>query len=154
DSVRRYYIASSNHGGGAGGFDTSIPGAALPKSGPSCPGNNFGVGVLPANPVPHTGTVNAIRVHFRDWVMKDTPPPASVWPTLAAGYLVDPTKEALGFPTIPGLPSNAPTGLLNPVRDYDWGPGFNNVDGSGVPSKMPPAIKQLIKMKAVRVDAD
>jgi len=86
--------------------------------------------------------------------MKETPPPASVWPTLAGGYLVDPTKEALGFPTIPGLPPNAPTGLMNPVRDYDWGPGFNNVDGSGVPSKMPPAIKQLIKMKAVRVDAD
>ena len=147
-NVRRYYIPSTQHGGGAGGFSVS------PPAGPSCPGTNFGRGAWPANPVPHTETVNALRVHFRDWVMKDTPPPASVWPTLAGGYLVDPTKEALGFPTIPGLPPNAPTGLMNPVRDYDWGPGFNNVDGSGVPSKMPPAIKQLIKMKAVRVDAD
>ena len=49
DNVRRYYIASSNHGGGAGGFDTSVPGASLPKAGPSCPGNNFGTGVLPAH---------------------------------------------------------------------------------------------------------
>ena len=43
---------------------------------------------------------------------------------------------------------------MNPVRDYDWGSGFNSVDGSGVPSKMPPVVKQVIKMKAVRVDSD
>jgi hypothetical protein len=98
--------------------------------------------------------MNALRVHFRNWVMKETPPPASVWPTLAAGYLVDPTKEALGFPTIPGVPATAPTGLINPLREYDWGSGFNYVDGSGVPSKMPPVVKQAIKMKAVRVDRD
>jgi len=75
DTVRRYYIASSTHGGGAGGFDTSLPGVGLPKSGAACPGNNFGTGVLPANPMPHTQTMNALRVHFRDWVMKGTPPP-------------------------------------------------------------------------------
>ncbi len=68
-NVRRYYIASSTHGGGAGGFDTSLPGVSLPTAGPNCPGNNFGTGVLPANPVPHTQTVNALRVHFRNWVM-------------------------------------------------------------------------------------
>jgi hypothetical protein len=43
---------------------------------------------------------------------------------------------------------------MNPLRDYDWGDGFDYVDGSGVPSKMPPVIKQVIKMKAVRVDSD
>ena len=73
ESVRRYYIASTNHGGGAGGFDTSLPGAGLPQTGAVCPGNNFGTGTLPANPVPHTQTVNALRVHFRNWVMKGTP---------------------------------------------------------------------------------
>jgi len=83
DTVRRYYIASSHHGGGAGGFDTSLPGVGLPKTPAVCPGNNFGVGILPANPVPHTETVNAIRVHFRDWVMKGTEPPPSRYPTLA-----------------------------------------------------------------------
>ena len=51
-----------------------------------------------ANPVPHTETVNALRVHFRNWVMKDTPPPPSKYPTLADGYLVDPTKDATGIP--------------------------------------------------------
>ncbi len=147
-NVRRYYIPGTPHGGGRGGFSVS------PLAPPSCPGPNFGTAVLPTNPLPHTETVNALRAHFRDWVMKGTPPPASVWPTLSSGLLVDPTKEALGFPTLPGLPATAPTGLMNPVRDYDWGPGFNYVDGSGVRSIVPPIIKQVIKMKAVRVDAD
>ena len=128
-NVRRYYIPATPHGGGAGGF------SVVPAAAPACPGTNFGRGIFAANPVPHTETFNALRVHFRNWVMKETPPPASVWPTLAGGYLVEPTKEALGFPTIPGVPVTAPTGLINPVRDYDLGPGFNYVDGSGVPSR-------------------
>ena len=81
-NVRRYYIASSSHGGGAGGFNTSLPGKGLPTTGPNCPGNNFGTGVLPANPVPHTQTVNALRLHFRNWVMVGSLPPPSVYPKL------------------------------------------------------------------------
>jgi Alpha/beta hydrolase domain len=155
DSVRRYYIASSNHGGGAGGFDTSIPGAALPKAGPRCPGNNFGVGVLPANPVPHTQTVNAIRVHFRDWVMKDIAPPPSRYPMLAKGTLAEANKAAIGFPTLPGLRATIPEpDFIMPVHDYDWGPQFNALDGSGIASKAPPGIKQVLKMFAPKVDAD
>ncbi len=84
-NVRRYYIPSSTHGGGAGGFDTSLPGVALPTVGANCPGNNYGTGVFPANPVPHTETQNALRVHFRNWVMNGTPPPPSVWPRLKPG---------------------------------------------------------------------
>ena len=155
DSVRRYYIASTNHGGGAGGFDTSLPGAGLPKAGAACPGNNFGVGVLPANPVPHTQTVNALRVHFRDWVMKGTPPPPSRYPTLAGGTLAEAHKAAIGFPTLPGLrPSVPEPDFIMPVHDYDWGPQFNAVDGSGVPTLAPPRIKQVLKMFAPKVDAD
>ena len=45
-NVRRYYIASSNHGGGAGGFDTSLAGAGLPAAGPTCPGNNYGLSLI------------------------------------------------------------------------------------------------------------
>jgi len=155
DFVRRYYIASTNHGGGAGGFDTSLPGAGLPKAGPSCPGNNFGVGVLPANPVPHTQTVNAIRVHFRDWVMKGTPPPPSRYPTLSGGTLAAAGKAALGYPALPGLRASAPEpDFINPVLDYDWGPQFNALDGSGVPSVTPPRIRQVLGMYAPKVDAD
>jgi len=147
-NVRRYYVPSTTHGGGSGGFDVN------PLSPPACPGANFGQGMFASNPVPFAETTNAVRVHFRDWVMKDTPPPASRWPSMSDGYLVDPTKEAVGFPTIPRVPRSAPTGLMNPVLDYDWGPHFNYVDGSGIPSMIPPAIKHVISGKAPRVDAD
>ena len=33
--------------------------------------------------------MNALRVHFRDWVMKGTPPPPSVWPRLKPGDAED-----------------------------------------------------------------
>lgn len=154
-NVRRYYIASSHHGGGAGGFDTSVPGAALPTTGPACPGNNYGTGVLPANPVPHTETVNAIRVHFRNWVMRGVEPPASRWPRLADGTLVPAHKEALGFPTLPQLRPTVPErDFIMPVIDYDWGPQFDPVDGSGVAGNAPPPIRQVLPMYAPKVDAD
>jgi hypothetical protein len=88
-NVRRYYIPSTTHGGGGGGFNTSLPGAGLPTVGANCPGNNYGTGIFPANPVPHTQTVNALRVHFRNWVMHGTPPPPSVWPRLKPGEAHD-----------------------------------------------------------------
>ncbi|MSR23111.1 MAG: hypothetical protein EXR92_06185, partial [Gemmatimonadetes bacterium] len=56
--VRRYYIPSTTHGGGGGGFSVEPP--ALPM----CPGAEYGRGSLPANPVPHEETVNALRVHL------------------------------------------------------------------------------------------
>ena len=154
-NVKRYYIAGSNHGGGAGGFNSSLPGAGLPKAGPMCPGNNFGQGVLPANPMPHTQTVNALRVHFRNWVMFGAEPPASRYPTLAAGTLVEAHKAAMGFPALPGLRPTLPErDFIMPVLDYDWGPDFKAVDGSGIASLAPPKIKQVLKMMAPKVDAD
>jgi hypothetical protein len=154
-NVRRYYIASSNHGGGAGGFDTSIPGAGLPTTGPTCPGNNYGTGVLPANPVPHTETVNALRVHFRNWVMKDIAPPPSRWPRLADGTLAPAHKTAIGFPTMPQLRPTVPEpDFIMPVLDYDWGPAFDPRDGSGIAGRTPPAIRQVLPMLAPKVDAD
>ena len=41
-----------------------------------------------------------------------------------------------------------------PTFDYDWGPDFNANDGSGVPTKPPPPIKQVVNMKVPRVNAD
>ena len=155
DSVRRYYIASTNHNGGAGGFDSSLPGVGLPTSGTACPGNNFGVGLLPANPVPQTQTVNALRVHFRDWVMKGAAPPPSRYPTLAKGTLAPAHKAGINFPTLPGLRATVPEpDFIMPVYDYDWGPRFNAQDGSGIASSAPPRIKQVLSMLAPKVDAD
>jgi len=158
ENVRRYYIPSTTHGGGAGGFTQNPPDVPV-----NCPGNNYGQGILRANPVPQTETVNAIRYHFRQWVMNDILPPPSVWPRLREGghhhhhqgTLVEPTKEAMGFPTIPGLRPTAPEpGFINPVLDYEWGAEFNPSDGSGVPTNIPPPIRQVITMRAPRVDED
>jgi hypothetical protein len=148
DNVRRYYIASTQHGGGKGGFST----VALAP--PACPSVGYGQGLLPDNPVPHTETVNAIQMHFRDWVMQGVAPPPSRYPNLASGTLVDATSAAMGFPTLPGLPSGTPTGLVNPVLDYDFGPGYNPMDGSGVMTVVPPRVKHVIRMKVPKVDAD
>src|SRR5438552_3823954 len=76
-NVRRYYLPSSTHGGGNG-----ATGGNPPNGGASCPGNNWGVGTLRANPVPSTALVNRMRVALRDWVLNGTPPPPSQWPTL------------------------------------------------------------------------
>jgi hypothetical protein len=195
NNVRRYYIASSTHGGSVGGFNTSLPGSLLAP--PNCPGNNFGTAILPANPVPHTQTVNALRVHFRNWVLNGKKPPASVWPRLKPededdehgrgdgrrdhdddghgnahhrdrkGYndhrhhqqpeaqLVDANKAAMGFPTIPGLRPTVPEpDFIMPVLDYDWGPQFDYLDASGIPTNAPPPIKQVIRMLVPRVDGD
>jgi hypothetical protein len=155
DNVRRYYIASTNHWGGAGGFDSSLPGVGLPKTGATCPGNNFGVGILPANPVPHTQTVNALSVHFRNWVMNGVSPPPSRYPMLSQGTLAEAHKAAIGFPTLPMLRSTIPErDFIMPVHDYDWGPQFNAKDGSGIASNAPPRIKQVLTMFAPKVDAD
>ncbi|MBI2188928.1 MAG: hypothetical protein HYU37_17655 [Acidobacteria bacterium] len=145
-NVRRYYMPSTPHGGGPGGFSVV---AAKP---PQCPGPAFGRGIYSANPMPYTETTNALRVHFRTWVMKDVAPPPSRFPSLANGHLVDPS--ATGFPAVPGVPAGAPASIVSPMLDYDWGPNFNYMEGSGVPTKMPPAVKHVIKMKVPRVDAD
>ena len=150
DDVRRYYIASSAHGGGVGGFSSAPSSATV-----NCPGNNYGPAVLHANPMPHMQTVNALRHHFRRWVMQGVEPPPSVWPKLRNGELVAPTKAAMGFPTIPGLRATAPeAGFINPVLDYDWGPQFDPNDASGVPTQIPPRITRVIDMVVPRVDAD
>ena len=147
-NVRRYYIGSTAHGGGSGGFTTT------PAAAPSCPSTGYGVGTFAANPVPHTESVTAIRAIFRNWVMNDVPAPPSRYPTIASGNLVDSTKAAMGFPTIPGIPATAPTGLINPVLDYDFGSRFNYSDASGIADNVPPTVKRVIKMLVPRVDAD
>jgi len=186
DNVRRYYIASTTHGG------TTTPAGVnlfdFTPANPNCPGNHWGTGALSGNPVPHTQTVNAIRVHFRNWVMTGKLPPDSLYPRLRTpdgdgddhgrglhkgdkdnvANLVSPTLAAMGFPTnLPILRTIAPrapesatingsneTPFINPVLDYDWGPFFDPSDGSGIPTNVPPPIKQVINMFVPRVDAD
>ena len=59
--------------------------------------------MLRANPVPEVELVNVLRLALRYWVMDDSPPPPSRYPTLARQTLVAPTKSAMGFPS--GIPA-------------------------------------------------
>jgi hypothetical protein len=138
-NVRRYFSPGTTHGGGRGGFSVA---AANPPNG--C--------VLAANPNPEAETLRALMADLSDWVTKGTEPPASRYPTIAKGELVKPTRAAMGFPNIPGAPS--PDGLMNPLPEYDFGPGFHYNDLSGVITIEPPRIKQNIPLLAPRADAD
>jgi hypothetical protein len=136
-NVRRYFFPGTSHGGGRGGFSAATP---APPNG--C--------ALPANPNPESDTTKALIVALIDWVTKGVEPPPSRYPHL--DQLAPATKAAIGMPAIPGLPS--PDGLVNSVLDYDYGPDFIYNDLSGVISKEPPAVKQVIPTLVPKVDAD
>jgi len=125
--------------------------------------------------MPHAQTVNALRVHFRNWVMNGPRPPDSVWPRLNKAFgeargkpdLVEANKQAMGFATIPAAALAALPGasagwrttlpeasFINPVLDYDWGPEFDASDASGVPTNIPSSIKRVIKTLVPHVNAD
>jgi len=138
-NVRRYYFPGTTHGGGRGGFTTAAP---QPPNG--C--------LLPANPNPEADTMRALTVAFIDWVTKGTEPPPSNYPRLDQGQLAPATRAALGFPNIPGAPS--PDGVVNPLFDFDFGPDFNYADESGLITKQPPIVKQILPTLVPKVDRD
>jgi hypothetical protein len=138
-NMRRYFFPGTTHGGGRGGFSTSAPPAPN-----GC--------VLPANPNPEIDTMRALTVALVDWVTKGTEPPPSRYPRLDQGQLAAANKAAIGFPTIPGAPS--PDGVVNPVYDYDFGPDFNYNDESGLITKQPPDVKQILPTLVPKVDRD
>jgi hypothetical protein len=141
--VRRYYFPGTTHGGGPGGFAVEQDKQAVSVAGPC---------LLPANPNPTADTTRALTVALIDWVTKGTEPPASHYPTLAKGDLVQPTAAAMKFPAIPGKPG--PNGKINPFLDYDFGPDFNYRDLSGVITIEPPVVKRTLPSLVPRVDAD
>ncbi|MCX6621863.1 MAG: alpha/beta hydrolase domain-containing protein, partial [Acidobacteria bacterium] len=48
----------------------------------------------------------------------------------------------------------SPEGLVNPVLDHDFGPRFHYNDLSGVITREPPSIRQVIPTLVPKVDAD
>ena len=150
NNVRRYYFASTPHGGGAGGFNVN------PGNIPQCSSENYGPGTFPSNPLPQTQSVNALRFHFRNWVMKDIPPPDSVYPRIHD--MVKPSKKAMGFPDIPAVLASAnpdaPNNFIQAMLDYDWGPGLDYSDNKGFHLFEPPIIKQVLPIRVPRVDED
>lgn len=139
-NVRRYYSPAVTHSGGRG------PGFSLKGEGnaPGC--------VLPGNPNHSIETLRVAQHALVAWVTKGQEPPASRYPTLAKGDLVEPTAKAMGWPAIPGAPQ--PDVALNPFLWQDFGPGFRAADLSGVATRQPPRIRATLPARVPRVDAD
>jgi hypothetical protein len=137
-NVRRYFTPGVTHGGGSGGFAYET----RPVNG--CK--------LQTNPNPASDTYRALFQVLVDWVMTGSQPPASRYPTLAAGDLVSPTASAMGFPAISGQP--APDDHLNALLQYDFGPGFNATDLSGAISRQPPRVVKVLPSLVPRTNAD
>lgn len=153
-NVRRYYVSSTQHGGGPGGFHIQ---AAAPHPASS---TNRGIPnpfvpvqcALPQNPNPMEEIRHALLVALKDWVVKGTPPPPSRYPTLAAGTLVAANSKSMGFPDIPGVP--LPDAVANPLVIYALGDAFRYNDLSGVVAKEPLPIRGIVQPLVPKVDSD
>lgn len=137
-NVRRYYIAGVRHGGGSGGFNVE--------------GTMDACCILANNPNSSAEINRALVNALVSWVVDDAAPPASRYPRLDRGDLVPPTQAATGFPLVPGQP--LPDGVIVPLYQYEFGPGFHKTDVSGVISVQPPIIRATLPMLVPRVDAD
>ncbi len=100
DNVRVYIIASAQHNSPFG-------------SEPAKDDSQFLVNPLPAGDI-----LRALMVAMDQWVTKGIPPPPSQYPTIAAGNLVAPNRNRIGFPKIPGVDF---AGLHNRQLFLDYG---------------------------------
>jgi len=87
-----------------------------------------------------------------EWVTKNVPPPPSAYPRISDGTLVAADAAHMGWPAIPDVPG--PDGVVNPVLEYDYGPGFRYNDDSGVIRNVPPPVRRAITPLVPKVDAD
>jgi hypothetical protein len=142
-NVHRYYSPGATHGGGNGSFHWDSPTTVTIPAGQ----------LLPQDPIPLSFTNNALTYAFIQLLMSGTPMPSSVYPTLARGDLVRNTAAAEGFPNnIPGLPYHGDQAW--PPFVYDFGPGENYDQESGIPTIQPPIIKRVLTVYAATVDKD
>lgn len=145
-NVHRYYTPGGTHGGGAASFTWTSPAAITTPAAQS----------LPTSPIPATHTNNALTYAFVQLIMSGTPMPPSVYPTLARGELVPNTAAAEGYPdfhlTVPRLAYQGDQAW--PPFVYDFGPGEDYDQESGIPTIQPPIIKSVLPVYAVKVNAD
>ena len=142
-NVYRYYTAGATHGGGTVSFTYTAPTSiSIPA------GQEF-----PNDPIPETYSNNALLYDFIQLLMNGRPMPPSLYPTLASGQLVQNTQSAEGFPTnIPGVPYGGNQAW--PPFVYNFGPGEDYANQSGIPTVQPPTIQQVLPVYAPVVNAD
>jgi len=152
-NVRRYYVASTQHGGGSGGFRTEInfPPSNGGKVSSSDPILSMPCIFLP-NPNPMGQITKALLLALEQWVLHGTQPPDSEYPSLATNTLAPANAADLGYPHTSALP--LPDGMANPLLVYDLGSEFRYNDLSGIAASRPSKITAVIPALAPKVDAD
>jgi hypothetical protein len=97
--------------------------------------------------------LRALVVALERWVLEGKEPPASCYPTIAAGTLVSPEKQASGWPDIPGVTY---TGKPNELPLLDYGATYDFKNTTGILQKEPPQVKSEQKYKTLipKVDKD
>ncbi len=129
DNVRVYLIAGAQHLGG----------------GPHTPGDCQ----QPRNTLDDRGPVlRAMLVALDRWVSGLAEPPASRYPRIADGTLVDLDTWRRSFPKTPGV--GLPEDYYRPCR-LDFGPRFRS---EGIADVVPPAVGQTFGTLIPAVDAD
>ncbi|MEA2907163.1 MAG: hypothetical protein QOI12_4550 [Alphaproteobacteria bacterium] len=125
DSVRIYHFSGTQHAG----VETSMP---------------AGVCVMPTNRTDYRPFLRAALANLDRWVKDGTPPPASRYPRIADGTLV----ETITLPAIPGVtPAKGPA--TRPRIDY--GPDF---DKGIIGKALPVVLKDAYRVLVPKVDAD
>jgi len=145
-NVRRYYVASTQHGGGTGGFNWQPVPPPPQMSFFNLPS------LLPANPNSEEEIIFALFFALKEWVAKGIEPPPSNYPTLQAGELAPEAHVLASFPNLLGTP--APRSAVNPTVVYDFGPRFRANDVSGIMDTQPPVVKGAIPSVLPTLDAD
>jgi hypothetical protein len=112
--------------------------------------------MFPSNPNGENYTNNALMADFIDFLMNGTPMPPSLpgvtYPTLSSMQLVPNTKDAVGFPDIPSFPYGGNNAW--PPIVYDFGPGVDYENQTGVATIQPPTVKQVLTPYVPRVNSD
>jgi hypothetical protein len=129
DNVRIYSFGGTQHG----------PAAFPPSKGISDNYTNFG---------DYRPLLRGLLTALDEWVREDKAPPASIYPRLADGTLVAPTREATGFPKIPGV--RFPMVIQQPSYN-DYGPLFAS---KRIITIEPPTVKSDYKVLVPKGDSD
>ena len=149
--VRRYYIASTQHGGGSGGFKWEAKPPVAENANAERPILTAAC-VMPQNPNPEREIDRALLVALKQWIVQGVTPPESRYPTLRTGDLQPEEKVLAAFPVVPGVP--APLGVMNPTLVYDFGPRFKPNDMSGILDAKPPKVVGVLPAVLPALDRD
>jgi hypothetical protein len=129
DNVRIYSFGGTQHG----------PAAFPPSKGVSDNDTNF---------ADYRPFLRGLLVALDDWVRNDKAPPASIYPRFEDRTLVTWTREATGFPKIPGV--RFPSVIQQPSYN-DYGPKFLS---HGILTIEPPKVKGDYKVLVPKGDPD